>query len=120
MSDANQDDTSARKRRRGAGRRTALRVLAAVGLGGGLARLGLRAAQSSPGNAQPRPPAGVKVVVTERCVGCTGCVVVCPTAAIDYLGGAIRVDQELCVSCGYCQIGCSVDGIRVVRGNTHG
>jgi Fe-S-cluster-containing hydrogenase component 2 len=56
----------------------------------------------------------IRVAVTENCVGCTACAVVCPTDAIQISPGGIHVVQPDCVSCGYCQAGCTVDGIRVV------
>ncbi|MAE69469.1 MAG: ferredoxin [Gemmatimonadetes bacterium] len=54
--------------------------------------------------------------VTKSCIGCTGCAAVCPTAAIEAIPDGIAVIDELCVSCGYCQAGCAVDGIRVLQG----
>lgn len=58
-----------------------------------------------------------KIVVTNRCVGCTGCVIMCPVLAIGVIGNGITVDQEKCISCGYCQAGCATDGIRVLQEN---
>jgi ferredoxin len=95
---------------RGWERRTLLRVLGLGALASGLvavcARVGKRGAS--------RPAADLKVVITPTCVACLGCVAVCPTAAIEARPGRIRVIQSDCVSCGYCQSGCAVDGIRVV------
>lgn len=56
---------------------------------------------------------GGKMTITSTCTGCTACVAVCPTAAIEVIPGSIRVIDSLCVQCGYCQAGCPVDGIRV-------
>lgn len=60
---------------------------------------------------------GQKIQVTDNCVGCTGCIVICPTSAIRVVGGGIAVSEDDCVSCGYCQAGCAVDGIRVLQEN---
>lgn len=60
-----------------------------------------------------------KIVVTSHCVGCTGCVIMCPVLAIGVIGNGIAVDQEKCISCGYCQAGCATDGIRVLQENTN-
>jgi len=56
-----------------------------------------------------------KIAVNQNCVGCTGCVAVCPTDAISVIHDTIEASDEKCVSCGYCQIACPVDGIRVLQ-----
>lgn len=58
-----------------------------------------------------------KILVTENCVGCTGCVSVCPTLAIEVVPGGIEAFDDKCISCGYCQTSCAVDGIRVLKAN---
>lgn len=64
-----------------------------------------------------RKKASQKIVVTSNCVGCTGCVIMCPVLAIGVVEGGITVNQEKCISCGYCQAGCATDGIRVLQEN---
>lgn len=64
---------------------------------------------------KPGPALG-KIQITPTCVGCTGCIAVCPTAAIEAIPDGIAVIDELCISCAYCQAGCPVDGIWVLRG----
>jgi ferredoxin len=58
-----------------------------------------------------------KVLITETCVGCTHCAVICPTRAIKIVPSGINVISRLCVNCGYCQMACTVDGIRVIQEN---
>ncbi len=41
------------------------------------------------------------VDVLPACVGCTGCVPVCPTAAIVVRPGGISIVDDDCISCGY-------------------
>ncbi len=99
-----------RARSRKKARRTFLRTLVAAGLGA----VGARALVARRG--ERRPISARKIEVTATCIGCTGCIAVCPTAAIAAVPAGISVIDELCVSCGYCQAGCAVDGIRVLRG----
>ena len=63
---------------------------------------------------------GRRIEVTGACCGCTGCIAICPTGAIDAVAGGISVDEELCIGCGYCQAGCPVGGIRVGRSDADG
>src|SRR5690606_21356345 len=56
-----------------------------------------------------------RIVVTDNCVGCTGCASVCPTFAIEVVAGGIVASDDKCISCGYCQMACAVDGIRVFK-----
>jgi ferredoxin len=97
----------ARKRRGLSSRRKLLAWFASLVAGGALLRRGV---QGGIGTPQP----AIRVEVTQRCVGCTACAIVCPTDAIRITPGGIRVVQEDCISCGYCQAGCTVDGIRVL------
>jgi NADH-quinone oxidoreductase subunit F/NADP-reducing hydrogenase subunit HndC len=62
-------------------------------------------------------PAGVcsaltKYFITDKCIGCTRCVKVCPTNAIS---GKVKemhyIDQEKCIKCGACKETCPVDAI---------
>lgn len=79
-----------------------------MGLGGKLV-YELRSS-SSPTDA---PEKRAKIVVLEACVGCTGCVTVCPTAAINVLPAGISIYEPRCVQCGYCAAVCPVGGVRV-------
>ena len=38
----------------------------------------------------------------DKCVGCTNCIMRCPTSAIRVRDGKARIDQDLCVNCGEC------------------
>jgi len=96
------------RRKRGMRRRDFLRYTALIGV----SAASLNAVIDGYGDPLP---ATKKIRVTSRCVGCTGCAVICPTAAIEIVPGSIRVDNDLCVSCGYCQTSCAVDGIRVLQ-----
>jgi len=54
------------------------------------------------------------IVVTDSCVGCAFCKIVCKEFAIDVLGRA-EVDREKCVECKLCVIYCPLEAIRVVE-----
>lgn len=41
-------------------------------------------------------------VDANRCLGCTECVPVCPTAAISMVNGKAVVDHKRCIGCGLC------------------
>ncbi len=98
-----------RRRSKKRARRSFLRTIAGAGLGAIAWRAAIDRKKSGFRDAR-------RVEVTESCIGCTGCAAVCPTAAIEAVPFGIAVIDELCVSCGYCQAGCAVDGIRVLRG----
>ncbi|MBA2307891.1 MAG: 4Fe-4S binding protein [Pseudonocardiales bacterium] len=51
------------------------------------------------------------VTVTDRCVGCGGCLLTCPTHAIRPVGGTLHVVDELCTGCLECLEICPVDAI---------
>lgn len=51
------------------------------------------------------------VTVTDRCVGCGGCLLTCPTHAIRPVGGTLHVVDELCTRCLECLEICPVDAI---------
>ena len=38
----------------------------------------------------------------DKCVGCTNCIMRCPTGAIRVRDGKARIDHRLCVDCGEC------------------
>jgi iron only hydrogenase large subunit-like protein len=52
-------------------------------------------------------------VVEEKCIGCTHCMLTCPTEAIRVFGGKAHVDPDRCVDCGNCMSVCPVDAIVV-------
>ena len=56
-----------------------------------------------------------KVTVLPSCVGCTGCVSLCPTDAIAVIANGIEVNNQTCVCCGYCAAICPVAGMRINR-----
>ncbi|MBU2510142.1 4Fe-4S dicluster domain-containing protein [bacterium] len=61
------------------------------------------------------PTAEAKVSVTGSCLGCTGCVAICPVSAIAPAPGTITINQQKCLSCGYCAALCPVQGVRINR-----
>jgi ferredoxin len=88
-------------------RRLLLRIGAATAIGGlvlGRAAFDLAAASD-----------GARASVSPSCRGCTGCVTVCPEAAISVSSGGIEIAQDRCVRCGYCVAVCPVDGVLVHR-----
>ncbi len=54
----------------------------------------------------------LKFKITEKCIGCTACVRVCPVKCID---GEIKkkhtIDNEKCTHCGQCVVACPVGAI---------
>ncbi|HEB10883.1 MAG TPA: NADH-quinone oxidoreductase subunit NuoF [Spirochaetales bacterium] len=56
-------------------------------------------------------------VVADKCTGCTLCVRVCPTKAIEGERKKVHtIDQELCVKCGLCFEACRVQAIEITTG----
>jgi NADH-quinone oxidoreductase subunit F len=56
-------------------------------------------------------------VVADKCTGCTLCVRVCPTKAIEGEKKKVHtIDQELCVKCGLCFEACRVQAIEITTG----
>ena len=53
--------------------------------------------------------------VEKSCLGCTGCVVLCPVDAITPDSDGIVVDTAKCNLCGFCMAACPVRGITVSR-----
>jgi NAD-dependent dihydropyrimidine dehydrogenase PreA subunit len=52
-----------------------------------------------------------------RCVGCSGCVTVCPHEVLALVGGrSTIVDIDACMECGACATNCAVDAITVEAG----
>jgi len=54
------------------------------------------------------------IVVTEKCVGCATCMLVCPKDAITVEGKA-EVNHELCENCKKCVLYCPVDAINFLK-----
>jgi iron only hydrogenase large subunit-like protein len=50
-------------------------------------------------------------VEENRCIGCTHCMLTCPTEAIRVFKGKAHVDAARCVDCGNCMSVCPVDAI---------
>jgi ferredoxin len=53
-------------------------------------------------------------IVDLACEGCGECVEHCETNALSVVDGKARVDQELCILCGYCAPYCKRLAIRMV------
>ena len=47
----------------------------------------------------------VKVVKPEKCIGCSGCVAVCPVECLDYVQGKPKLVKK-CANCGICVVVC--------------
>ena len=54
------------------------------------------------------------IVVTDRCVGCALCKLICEEFAIEVVGKA-KIDGEKCVECKRCIIYCPLEAVRVVE-----
>ena len=54
-------------------------------------------------------------IAKEKCVGCGGCIAVCPSHAIYLLPGwKSEVDQKKCVGCGSCAAICHKKAITLL------
>lgn len=47
----------------------------------------------------------------EKCIGCAGCVSVCPKIALDYVGSGIEIEKDKCNECGICVKFCPVSAL---------
>ncbi len=56
---------------------------------------------------------GVRVSITDDCVGCGTCVETCFVGAISLLDGRSSIDPDLCKGCGRCAAACPERAIRV-------
>ncbi len=54
-------------------------------------------------------------VNSEKCIGCTHCMQVCPTEAIRVKDGLAVIADERCVDCGNCMRVCPVDAFIIVQ-----
>jgi NAD-dependent dihydropyrimidine dehydrogenase PreA subunit len=45
---------------------------------------------------------------TTKCVGCCGCIDICPVIAIAMINDVVIVDQDICTQCGICIKVCPV------------
>jgi Fe-S-cluster-containing hydrogenase component 2 len=52
-----------------------------------------------------------KVSITNHCVCCTGCVVICPVDALIVKSSRIELLQDRCIYCKACLTFCPVNGI---------
>ncbi|MCP4675831.1 MAG: 4Fe-4S dicluster domain-containing protein [Deltaproteobacteria bacterium] len=102
------------QKRSTSGRRRLLRLGgAAVVAGLIVARTRDYAGRSSTGATLP---ARSKVSFRKECVDCTGCITVCPTAALASTPhGTSLISEDLCIRCGYCMAVCPVQGVKVER-----
>jgi heterodisulfide reductase subunit A len=59
--------------------------------------------------------AAIAHIVTELCVGCQGCLDVCPYMAISYNEekGKCEINEVLCKGCGGCSVACSSGSIKL-------
>ena len=66
-------------------------------------------AEGSFGGHTPRCTAELCLNQRHRGAGCTRCVDVCPSAAIDLDGQRPALDPDLCIQCGACTVACPTD-----------
>ncbi len=45
---------------------------------------------------------------TTKCIGCGGCIDLCPVIAIAMIHDVVTIDEETCVKCGICVKVCPV------------
>lgn len=90
-------------------RRVFLRAGAAAAAGGLLLARALETRPWRPADPEPR------VTVHPACADCTGCIAVCPEAAIVSAPGGIEILEERCTRCGYCVAVCPVEALQVGR-----
>jgi ferredoxin len=44
----------------------------------------------------------------EKCLGCGGCIDLCPAIAISMINDVVTIDEKLCTECSICVKVCSV------------
>ena len=47
-----------------------------------------------------------KYFISDKCMGCKGCVTACPTGAVVPKEEKFVIDEEKCVGCGLCADSC--------------
>ena len=50
---------------------------------------------------------------TEKCLGCGGCIDLCPAIAISMINDVVIIDEKLCTECSICVKVCPVNAITV-------
>lgn len=55
------------------------------------------------------------VVRHEGCIQCAGCASVCPTGALELVGGKIKHYPEKCIKCGACVRICPANVIELKK-----
>jgi UDP-glucose 4-epimerase len=56
---------------------------------------------------------GVRISITDGCVGCGTCVETCFVGAVSLAGGRSRIDPDICKGCGRCAAACPNGAISV-------
>ncbi len=57
------------------------------------------------------------LLISDRCIGCTACISVCPVAAIQGKRKELhRIDAAICIECGACGRVCPVGAVEDVSG----
>ena len=41
-------------------------------------------------------------IAPDKCVGCGGCIDLCPSIAISMIDDLVTIDDQLCTECGIC------------------
>ena len=50
---------------------------------------------------------------TERCIGCSRCMKICPTEAIRIFGGQASIQEHRCIDCGKCSEVCPTQAVAI-------
>ncbi len=53
-----------------------------------------------------------------KCEGCGDCVDICPSFAIEIIGGVATVDEDMCEECGACVEVCPNNAVSLQRRRT--
>ncbi len=51
----------------------------------------------------------------EKCIGCGGCVSICPVDAIELKNKTINIDEEKCIECGKCVEFCPAGALKLKK-----
>jgi len=51
----------------------------------------------------------------EKCMGCGGCVSLCPVDALELKNKKLTIDHEKCVECGNCVKFCPVKALEITE-----